>query len=140
MTRRTCFAAATLLAAFAVVALTPPAPAVGPDAKDVKAVLDKGYVFLKNHQGDDGSWSPRTAGPGVTALVVAALLRNGYADDDPVVAKGLAYLEKNVKDDGGVYGKMLANYTTSVALMAFQAAKTTDPAGVGYGILVYWFR
>jgi hypothetical protein len=24
--------------------------------------------------------------------------------------------------------------------MAFQAAKTTDPAGVGYGILLYWFR
>lgn len=24
--------------------------------------------------------------------------------------------------------------------MAFQAAKTTDAAGVGYGILVYWFR
>jgi len=24
--------------------------------------------------------------------------------------------------------------------MAFQTAKTTDPAGVGYGILVYWFR
>jgi hypothetical protein len=24
--------------------------------------------------------------------------------------------------------------------MAFQTAKTTDPAGVGYGILLYWFR
>jgi len=24
--------------------------------------------------------------------------------------------------------------------MAFQSAKTTDPAGVGYGILIYWFR
>jgi squalene-hopene/tetraprenyl-beta-curcumene cyclase len=108
------------MAIFAVVALRPPAPAVGPDAKDVKAVLDKGYAFLKSHQGDDGSWSPKTAGPGVTALVVAALLRNGYTDDDPVVAKGLSYLEKSVKDDGGVYAKGLANYTTSVALMAFQ--------------------
>jgi len=23
--------------------------------------------------------------------------------------------------------------------MAFQSARTTDPAGVGYGILLYWF-
>jgi hypothetical protein len=29
---------------------------------------------------------------------------------------------------------------TDGRFMAFQAAKTTDPAGVGYGILVYWFR
>ncbi|HBI42345.1 MAG TPA: hypothetical protein DDY78_05725, partial [Planctomycetales bacterium] len=59
---------------------------------------------------------------GVTALVVSGLLRNGYGDDDPVVAKGLAYLEKSVQKDGGVYSKGLANYTTSVALMAFQEA------------------
>jgi hypothetical protein len=26
------------------------------------------------------------------------------------------------------------------SFMAFQSAKTTDPAGVGYGLLVYWFR
>jgi hypothetical protein len=24
--------------------------------------------------------------------------------------------------------------------MAFQVAKPDDPAGVGYGILVYWFK
>ena len=30
--------------------------------------------------------------------------------------------------------------STDGRFMAFQAAKTTDPAGVGYGILVYWFR
>jgi hypothetical protein len=30
--------------------------------------------------------------------------------------------------------------STDGRFMAFQAAKTTDPAGVGYGILLYWFR
>ena len=123
MTRRLPFAAWIAPSTLCIVALwAPPARAVGPDAKDVRAVLDKGYAFLKQHQGEDGSWSPRTAGPGVTALVVSALLRNGYGDDDPVVAKGLDYLEKNVKQDGGIYSKGLANYTTSVALMAFQEA------------------
>ena len=121
-THATLAAGTALAAVLALAALTPPADAVGPDAKDVQAVLDKGYAFLKKQQGEDGSWSPRIAGPGVTALVVAALLRNGYAADDPVVAKGLDYLEKNVQKDGGIYNKQLANYTTSVALMAFQEA------------------
>ena len=30
--------------------------------------------------------------------------------------------------------------STDGRFMAFQTAKTTDPAGVGYGILIYWFK
>jgi hypothetical protein len=30
--------------------------------------------------------------------------------------------------------------STDGQFMAFQSAKTTDPAGVGYGILIYWFK
>ncbi len=30
--------------------------------------------------------------------------------------------------------------STDGRFMAFQSAKTSDPAGVGYGMLVYWFR
>lgn len=30
--------------------------------------------------------------------------------------------------------------STDARFMAFQAARTTDPAGVGYGILLYWFN
>ena len=30
--------------------------------------------------------------------------------------------------------------STDGRFMAFQSARTTDPAGVGYGILVYWFK
>src|SRR3954452_3098023 len=30
--------------------------------------------------------------------------------------------------------------STDGRFMAFQTAKTTDPAGVGYGVLLYWFR
>jgi squalene-hopene/tetraprenyl-beta-curcumene cyclase len=109
------------LAALAVFAVAPRADAVGPDAKDVKSVRDKAVAYLKEHQGENGGFSPRF-GPGVTALVVAALLKNGYGVDDPVVAKSLKYLQKQVKKNGGIYDKRLANYTTSVALMAFQEA------------------
>lgn len=107
-----------LAAAFAVAS---PASA-GPDAKDVQAVADKAYDFLKSRQKDDGSFEPARGGPGTTALIAAALIRLGKPVDDPVVAKALASVEKNVQKDGGVYSKSLQNYTTSIALVTFKEA------------------
>jgi squalene-hopene/tetraprenyl-beta-curcumene cyclase len=114
--------AATVL----LVGLAPSLPAAdgGPDPKDVKAVVDKAYDYLKKHQSEDGSFSAQRLGPGVTALVVAALLQNGYSPDDPVIARALKYLEAKVQKDGGIYADKLQNYTTSVALMALQEANT----------------
>lgn len=40
--------------------------------------------------------------------------------------------------DGGKASNPVVS--TDGRFMAFQTAKATDPAGVGYGILVYWFR
>jgi len=95
---------------------------LGPDPKEIQAVFDKAAAYLKKKQAPDGSFPVKGAGPGVTALVVAAQLRNGVSADDPVVAKAIAALEKSVQKDGGIYDKGLANYTTSVALMAFVEA------------------
>ncbi len=94
----------------------------GPSAKEVRAVLAKGIDFLKTAQGADGSFSPKVAGPGVSALVAAGLLKNGLSRKEPVIARTISYLEKQVQKDGGIYSKFLANYTTSVAVMAFQEA------------------
>jgi squalene-hopene/tetraprenyl-beta-curcumene cyclase len=105
-------------------AAVPKLSAADADPKDMKAVVDKAADYLRKNQAEDGSWSSKTTGPGVTAVVIAALLRHGFSPDDPMVAKGMAYLEKNVKKDGGIYDKALANYTTSVALMAFHEANT----------------
>ncbi|MCI0680748.1 MAG: hypothetical protein L0Y71_01475 [Gemmataceae bacterium] len=96
----------------------PPAPS----PKELQAVVDKGVAYLKSSQGKDGSFAPKLAGPGITALAVAGLLRSGLSPQDAVVANGLKYLESQVQKDGGVYNKFLANYTTSVAIMAFQEA------------------
>jgi squalene-hopene/tetraprenyl-beta-curcumene cyclase len=87
-------------------------------AEDQQALFDKGVAYLKKSQSANGSWSEKRAGPGITALVVAAMVRGGVSPDDPTVAKALAYLESKVRKDGGIYDKELANYTTSVALMA----------------------
>jgi squalene-hopene/tetraprenyl-beta-curcumene cyclase len=94
----------------------------GVDPEQLKEVLERAADYLKSHQGADGSFSPKIAGPGVTAVVAAGMLRCGFRVDDPVVRRCLAYLEKNVKKDGGIYDKGLANYTTSVAVMALQEA------------------
>ncbi len=103
------------------VAVAADAP-VGVPPQEVQAVADKAVAFLKSRQEKDGSYSARRTGPGVTALVASALLRNGATTSDPTVAKAMGYLEKSVKPDGGVYDKMLANYTTSVAVMTFKDA------------------
>jgi squalene-hopene/tetraprenyl-beta-curcumene cyclase len=95
-----------------------------PTAKDAQPHIDKALAFLKSQQAADGSFSAKRAGPGITAVVVASLLRAGVSPKEPVVAKALSYLEKSVKEDGGVYDKYLANYTTSVAVMAFKEANT----------------
>jgi Squalene-hopene cyclase C-terminal domain len=93
-----------------------------PTAKDVQRLIDKAMAFLKTQQSADGSFSAKRAGPGITAVVVAALLRNGQSPKEPVIERALQYLEKSVKKDGGIYDKALANYTTSVAVMAFTEA------------------
>ncbi len=112
---------AAVLVFTGVVALSAAAPQGTPTDAEMRPVIDKAVGFLRSHQDADGSFNKKLGGPGITALVVAALIRNGYADD-PVVAKGLKFLESSVQADGGVYEKQLANYTTSVALIAFKEA------------------
>ncbi|MFO0865367.1 MAG: prenyltransferase/squalene oxidase repeat-containing protein [Gemmataceae bacterium] len=92
------------------------------DAKERQEVIAKAIAFLKSSQGADGSFSPKIAGPGVTSLVVAGLLKNGVSPKEPVVEKGLKFIESQVQKDGGIYSKGLATYTTSVAVMALSEA------------------
>ncbi|MBI2805647.1 MAG: terpene cyclase/mutase family protein [Planctomycetes bacterium] len=96
----------------------------GPNAKDVQKVVDNAVGFLKTTQKADGSFAGGFAGPGITSLVAASLVRSGVNPKEPIVAKALKYLEKKSKKDGGIYDMALANYTTAVAIMAFKEANT----------------
>lgn len=91
-----------------------------PSADDLKAVVDKALEFLKAAQKDGGEFFPKAGEPGLTALIVAALLRNGVPSDNAVLKKAVGYLEKNVQPDGGVYNRGQANYMTCLALMTFK--------------------
>ncbi len=112
-----------VMAGLCVLASSPSQIAAAPKPEEVKATVNKAFDYLKSKQGSDGSWQPRLGGPGVTAIIVAALIRHGYGDD-PVVKKGLEYIEKNVQKDGGIYAKGLANYSTCVSLIALREANT----------------
>lgn len=123
MTRLPISRRAFLAASAGVLAGVPGSARAAVPAAELGPVLDKAYTFLKGAQKEDGSFAPPRAGePGVAALIAAGLARSGKEPGDPVVAKALAYLEKNVKPDGGVYNAGLANYTTCLAVLAFTEA------------------
>jgi squalene-hopene/tetraprenyl-beta-curcumene cyclase len=102
----------------------------GPDPKKWQEVVDKAADYLKTTQGDDGSWS-RGRSPGVSGIVVTGLLRTGKTPQDPVVDRGLKYIESLVNTKAGhIAGKdpkpQLLNYVTSVNVMALVAANRDE--------------
>jgi squalene-hopene/tetraprenyl-beta-curcumene cyclase len=97
--------------------------ALGAQADSAGDLVAKGVAFLRTRQAEDGSWSGDRNEPGITALVVTALLRSKRSTpDEPSVTRALAYLEKFVGPGGGLAEASHANYSTSIALMAFQEA------------------
>jgi squalene-hopene/tetraprenyl-beta-curcumene cyclase len=91
---------------------------------DTRAMVDRAVAFLKGRQDAKGGWSTQRE-PGITALVVTALLRSGRVTPaEPVVTRALAYLEGFNGPKGGLSEAPHANYTTAIALMAFKEANT----------------
>lgn len=97
--------------------------AVGPSRETLNSTRQKAVAFLRNTQADDGSWTtPKSVG--ITGLVATALLKNGVAPSDPVVAKALDQLSTFVQKDGGIYAadSNHRNYETCIGILAFEAA------------------
>jgi squalene-hopene/tetraprenyl-beta-curcumene cyclase len=87
------------------------------------ATIDRAVAFLKARQEAGGGWSTVRKEPGITALVVAALLRSRrVAAGEPAITRALGYLEQFVGPGGGLSEAAHANYSTSIALMAFHEA------------------
>lgn len=100
---------------------------LGPDPKLWNDTVDRGIGYLKTTQAEDGSWS-KARNLGVTGIVVTGLLQTGKIGiNDPIVEKGLKFIESlvNVKA-GHIAGQdpkpQLLNYVTSINVMALQAA------------------
>lgn len=87
-------------------------------------MIDKAVAFLKPRQDEKGAWSGQR-GPGITGLVVTALLRSKRVTPaDPAVTKGLTYLEGFISLKGGLAEGPQSNYVTTIAMMAFNEANT----------------
>ena len=95
----------------------------GPDPQLYQRTVDRAIDFLRTSQTDEGAFTP-SAGPAVTSLVAAALLRQGRSPDDPLVKRSLDYILRFVQEDGGIYaeGSRHRNYETAIAMMALSEA------------------
>src|SRR3954454_44895 len=93
-----------------------------PGSPSATAMIDRAVKFLRPRQDAKGGWSTQRE-PGITALVTTAVLRSGeVTPGDPMVTKALKYLEGFIGPKGGLSKAPHANYSTSIALVAFQQA------------------
>jgi squalene-hopene/tetraprenyl-beta-curcumene cyclase len=131
-----------LAAAIAVIA---PARAAGPTPDplamaepdrslqhEIQHAIDQGLAWLGTQQNPAGFWSNADY-PAITGLVLLAYLedpsrKEGTPLDTETLRKAHAYLISEIKPDGGIYQKGLANYNTSISLTALLAAH--DPADI----------
>ncbi len=92
--------------------------------KTAEQMVTKAIAFLTTKgQAADGSYTA-VSGPGITALVVAGILRNGRSPDDPAVSKSLKYLDSFIQPDGGIYSpeSYYKNYETCICILAMTEA------------------
>ncbi|MEC8826539.1 MAG: cycloartenol synthase [Verrucomicrobiota bacterium] len=89
---------------------------------EIERAIANGANYLTGQQDPEtGSWSDPTL-PAISALAISALMGDPNLDlneGNPAAAdKGYEFLLSNVKSDGGIYGKGLATYNTSLSIMA----------------------
>jgi squalene-hopene/tetraprenyl-beta-curcumene cyclase len=120
-----------LFAFAAAVALVPTSAPAQPKDDARQAAIDKAVAYLKKTQNEDGSWGPSPNNRGITGIVVTGLIRCGVKPDEAPVAKGLKFIEGLVNEKAGhIAGNDanagLINYTTSINIMALNAANRAD--------------
>ncbi|MFP6874607.1 MAG: prenyltransferase/squalene oxidase repeat-containing protein [Verrucomicrobiales bacterium] len=92
--------------------------------REAEHAISKSIAFLVKQQQEDGRWGEENY-PALTGLAVQAILgdpsREGIALPAHV-EKALDYIRSKVRLDGGIYGKGLGSYNTSICMMALLAA------------------
>ncbi len=95
---------------------------------EVQLGIDRGLTFLKQQQNAAGYWSSDEH-PALTSLALLAFQREPTGKyrgtKEPFIQKGFEFVRSNAKPDGGIYGKGLSNYNTSLSLVAL--LQTNDP-------------
>jgi squalene-hopene/tetraprenyl-beta-curcumene cyclase len=122
----------TLASALAVLpAKEPPPPSEG----EWDRVVDRAIAYLRNTQGEDGSWSSKQS-PGITGIVLTGMLKTGkVSPKDPAAERALKYIESLINSKAGhIAGKdahvKLQNYVTSINVLALTAADRNSSKAV----------
>lgn len=92
---------------------------------ELDRAVERGGDWLAKNQQEKGYWSTPDH-PAITALALVAFQGKTSLDSDEKAAlkKGYDFLLANVHDDGTIHGgKGLANYNTSIGLLALVAAR-----------------
>jgi squalene-hopene/tetraprenyl-beta-curcumene cyclase len=97
--------------------------------KEIHRSLDKGVMWLQQEQDSkNGNWGSVDY-PAFTALALRAIMGHPSLKEQEKyfqeIELGFSFLRKKVQSDGGIYGKGLASYNTSLSLVAFLQKK--DP-------------
>lgn len=100
-----------------------------PARKELRAAIERGLAFLQRAQNSNGWWSTPEQ-PAVTALVLTALnlepTRRYQRSRTSEMNRGYDYLLSCVKPDGSIQRAGLANYNTSLTLLALTSAGDTN--------------
>jgi squalene-hopene/tetraprenyl-beta-curcumene cyclase len=135
------------LSAFgAVFALLPAKPSAARQPGDpVKPMVEKAAAFLKKTQNEDGSWGKEPQNRGLTGVIVTGLIRNGVKADEAPAAKGVKFVESLINTKSGhIAGDdakaNLINYTTSINIMALNAADRGDKYKAAIGNAVKYLK
>jgi squalene-hopene/tetraprenyl-beta-curcumene cyclase len=96
---------------------------------ELENAIGRGLTWLAGKQSAEGFWS-QAEHPAATALVLTSFQgdpsRFYTRKYEAGITKGYDYLLRNVKPDGGIYGKDLANYNTSISMMALLMANRPE--------------
>lgn len=120
-----------LFAFAAAVALLPGSAPAQPKEEAWQKAVGKAKSYLAKTQNEDGSWGPVPQNRGITGIDVVGLIRCGVKPDEAPVAKGVKFIEGLVNEKSGhIAGNDanagLINYTTSINIMALNAANKSD--------------
>ncbi len=92
---------------------------------ELETAIGKGLTWLAGQQKADGTWG-ESEYPALSALALTAFQGDPSGSYkrkyEANIRKGYDQLVKNARPDGGIYVEKLANYNTSISLMALVVA------------------
>ncbi len=109
--------------------VTSPRQGTAPTRAELRAAIERGLVFLQKAQNTNGWWSTPDQ-PAITALVLTAMnlepTQRFQRSRTSEMSRGFDYILSCVKEDGSIHRIGLANYNTSLSLMALISAADTN--------------